>query len=76
MLLDSMRLPGCLTFEESAGLAKLFEKAGADFLHVRTAAFGSHMGGFFPDTFFIGADGHTGYGTIMDFEKDFPEILL
>ncbi|MGD0781066.1 MAG: FAD-dependent oxidoreductase [Dehalococcoidales bacterium] len=61
----------CLTFEESAGFAKLFEQAGAAYLHVRTAAIGNHIGGFFPDRFFIPVSGHTGYGTVMDWKKDF-----
>ena len=41
---------------------------------MRTAAFGSHIGGFFPDSYFIAEDGNTSYGTIMDFEKDFPRF--
>ena len=42
---------GCTSIEESAALAKLFEKAGADLLHVRSASFGDHAKGFFPDLY-------------------------
>ena len=41
----------CLTIDESSALAKLFEQAGADLIQVRSASFGDHAKGFFPDLY-------------------------
>ena len=42
----------CMTVEESQGLAKLIEAAGADAIQVRNHWLGHHVGGFLPDYLF------------------------
>jgi 2,4-dienoyl-CoA reductase (NADPH2) len=42
----------CLTVEDSRGAAKLFERAGADAVQVRSHWLGWHVGGFLPDVLF------------------------
>lgn len=65
----------CMTVEESSGLAKLFEQAGADFIHVRSGMFGSHLAGFFPDINFTTNSPDTGYGMPLDFKKYMPDFI-
>lgn len=42
----------CMTVEDSQGLAKLIEAAGADAIQVRNHWLGYHVGGFLPDYLF------------------------
>lgn len=66
----------CCGFDETVEFAKLFEAAGADYLHIRTGTFGNHYTGFFPDNMFLGEPGHTGYGTILNYGKGaFPGLI-
>jgi 2,4-dienoyl-CoA reductase-like NADH-dependent reductase (Old Yellow Enzyme family)/thioredoxin reductase len=65
----------CMTVEESAALAKLFEQAGADFIHVRSGMFGSHLAGFFPDLNFITNRSDSGYGIPLDFKRYIPDFI-
>ena len=64
----------CTTVEEACEFAKLFEKAGASCLHIRSQAYGHHCAGFMPDVLHIQEHGHTGYGTIMDYGKHFAGV--
>lgn len=66
---------GCTTLEEAIEFAKLFEKAGASSLHIRSEAYGHHCGGFMPDILHVPEHGHTGYGTIMDYGKHMSPLL-
>lgn len=69
------RNEGCTTIEEAVEFAKLFEKAGASCLHIRSEAYGHHCGGFMPDILHVPEHGHTGYGTVMDYGKHMPPVL-
>ncbi len=42
----------CMTVEDSRGLAKLLQEAGADAIQVRNQWLGYHVGGFLPDYLF------------------------
>jgi 2,4-dienoyl-CoA reductase (NADPH2) len=42
----------CLTHEESKGIARLLEQAGADAIQIRNHWLGYHVGGFLPDALF------------------------
>jgi 2,4-dienoyl-CoA reductase (NADPH2) len=42
----------CMTVEDSQGLARLLEAAGADAIQVRNSWLGYHVGGFLPDYLF------------------------
>ncbi|NQT30832.1 MAG: FAD-dependent oxidoreductase [Deltaproteobacteria bacterium] len=42
----------CITVEDSQGLARLFQEAGADAIQVRNQWLGYHVGGFLPDYLF------------------------
>lgn len=66
---------GCTTLEEAIEFAKLFEKAGASSLHIRSEIFGHHCGGFMPDVLHIPEHGHTGYGTVIDYNKHLAPVL-
>ena len=65
----------CMKPEEAVEFAKLFEAAGADSLQVRTAVFGNHAAGFFPDLMHIGAHGNTGVGTQVDYATHMAGII-
>jgi 2,4-dienoyl-CoA reductase-like NADH-dependent reductase (Old Yellow Enzyme family)/thioredoxin reductase len=56
-------------------LAKLFERHGASFIHVRSAAWGAHMLDIFPDVAFIHDEPDTGYGHPLKIEKFWPEFI-
>lgn len=66
---------GCTTLEEAIEFAKLFEKAGASSLHIRSEAYGHHCGGFMPDVFHIPEHGYTGYGTVIEYGKHMAPLL-
>ena len=59
------------TIEEGCEFAKLFEKAGADSLHLRLGPLGHHVAQFGADLYFIlnGIEGVTGFGTQYDFDR-------
>ena len=65
----------CSTIRETTEFAILFEKAGADLLHVRSHSIGNHLTGFFPEKYFMFGSPDTGYGQPMDFKKFYPEFV-
>lgn len=65
----------CTTVDEAIEFAKLFEKAGASSLHIRSEAYGHHCGGFMPDVLHIPDHGYTGYGSCIQYGKHMPEVL-
>lgn len=66
------------TIEESKELAKQFEAAGADALHVRLGPLGMHVCQFASDLYFsgYGIDGTTSYGTQFDFKRHWQGKLV
>ena len=65
----------CCTIEESIELVKLYEKAGADSIQVRSHAIGNHINGFFPDFYYMFGKADTGYGQDIDIKKYWPEFV-
>lgn len=65
----------CITTDEACEMAKLFEKAGASSLHIRSQAYGHHCAGFMPDVFHMFEHGDTGYGTTIDYSRHFDGLL-
>lgn len=59
------------TIEEGIGMAKLFEAAGCDSMHLRLGPLGNHPCQFGSDLYFLlnGVEGATGYGTQWDFSR-------
>lgn len=68
----------CSTVEEAKQIAKRFEEAGADSLHIRIGAIYLHICQFLPDLYFTGygIDGSTGYGTQFDFSRHYQGKLV
>lgn len=66
----------CTTIDEGCEFAKLFEKAGASSLHIRSQAYGHHCGGFMPDVLHYFEHGDTGYHSVIDYSKHFNGVLL
>jgi 2,4-dienoyl-CoA reductase-like NADH-dependent reductase (Old Yellow Enzyme family)/thioredoxin reductase len=66
------------TVEENLEMAKMFEAAGADSLHVRLGPFNNHPAEFSSDMYFTGygIDGTTGYGNQFDFSRHFEGKLI
>lgn len=66
------------TVEEGIAFAKLFEKAGADSMHLRLGPLGHHVAQFGADLYFIlnGVEGCTGFGTQYDFKKHWQGMLV
>ncbi|UWG95890.1 FAD-dependent oxidoreductase [Dehalobacter sp. DCM] len=66
------------TIEEGIGLAKLFEAAGCDAMHLRLGPLGNHPCQFGSDLYFIlnGIEGATGYGTQFDFTRHWQGQLI
>ena len=66
------------TVEEGVAMAKLFEAAGADSMHLRLGPLGNHPCQFGNDLYFIlnGIEGATGYGTQYDFSKHWQGKLI
>jgi 2,4-dienoyl-CoA reductase-like NADH-dependent reductase (Old Yellow Enzyme family) len=60
---------GCTSVAEAAAFAKLFEKAGADSLQIRSACFGHHASGFLYDSLHIGVPGNTGFQNQIDYSR-------
>lgn len=56
-------------------LAKLFVEHGADYIHVRSSAWGAHMLDIFPDVAFIHDEPDTGYGHRLDIATRWPEFI-
>lgn len=65
----------CISIEEGVEMAKLFEKAGASCLHVRSQLYGVHPAGFMPDILHYNEHGDTGYASVADYGKHFDGIL-
>jgi 2,4-dienoyl-CoA reductase-like NADH-dependent reductase (Old Yellow Enzyme family)/thioredoxin reductase len=64
-----------ISIDEGVEFAKLFEKAGASSLHVRSEMYGLHPAGFMPDIMHYDEHGETGYGSIVDYNKHFDGIV-
>lgn len=66
------------TVEENIEMAKLFEKSGADSLHLRLGPFNNHPAEFASDMYFsgYGINGTTGYGNLFDFSRHFQGKLI
>lgn len=66
------------TIEEGIGLAKLFEGAGCDSMHLRLGPLGNHPCQFGSDLYFLlnGIEGATGYGTQWDFSRHWQGQLI
>ncbi|ANE22756.1 tat (twin-arginine translocation) pathway signal sequence [Denitrobacterium detoxificans] len=66
------------TLEENIEMCKLFEKAGANSLHLRLGPFNNHPAEFASDMYFTGygIDGVTGYGNMFDFSRHFQGKLI
>jgi 2,4-dienoyl-CoA reductase-like NADH-dependent reductase (Old Yellow Enzyme family)/thioredoxin reductase len=66
------------TIEEGIGMAKLFEAAGCDAMHLRLGPLGNHPCQFGSDLYFIlnGIEGATGYGTQWDFSRHWDGQLI
>ena len=66
------------TIEEGIEFAKLFEKAGADSMHLRLGPLGHHVAQFGADLYFIlnGIEGVTGFGTQYDFDRHWEGKLI
>ena len=66
------------TIEEGIAAAKLFEKAGADSMHLRIGPLGHHVAQFAADLYFIlnGIEGATGFGTQYDFDQAFQGAVI
>lgn len=64
------------SIEEVREIAKIFEAAGADSLHLRQGPGGQHVAQFSPDLYFCarGLEGTTGYGTKFDFKQHFQGL--
>ena len=65
------------SIEEGIGLAKLFEAAGCDSMHLRLGPLGNHPCQFGSDLYFLlnGIEGATGYGTQWDFSRHWQGAL-
>ena len=66
------------SIEEGIGMAKLFEAAGCDSMHLRLGPIGNHPCQFGSDLYFLlnGIEGSTGYGTQWDFTRDWQGQLI
>lgn len=66
------------TVDEGIGLAKLFEAAGCDSMHLRLGPLGNHPCQFGSDLYFIlnGIEGATGFGTQWDFSRHWEGQLI
>lgn len=66
------------SYEEGIELAKEFEKAGADSMHLRIGPLGHHVAQFGSDLYFIlnGIEGATGFGTQYDFDQHWQGMMI
>jgi 2,4-dienoyl-CoA reductase-like NADH-dependent reductase (Old Yellow Enzyme family)/thioredoxin reductase len=66
------------TIEEGIGMAKYFEAAGCDSMHLRLGPLGNHPCQFGSDLYFLlnGFEGATGYGTQWDFSRHWQGQLI
>ena len=64
--------------EEGIGMAKHFEAAGADSMHLRLGPLANHPCQFGSDLYFLlnGVEGATGFGTQWDFSKHWAGQLI
>jgi 2,4-dienoyl-CoA reductase (NADPH2) len=65
----------CISIEEGIEFAKLFERAGADLLHVRSVTIGDHAKGFFPELFYLTGAANNSYGYDYDIKRFWPEFV-
>lgn len=65
----------CMTPEEAGIFAKIFEKAGADSLQIRSSSFGNHCAGFMPDIMHFGEKGNTGLGGVVDYSRHYHGMV-
>ncbi len=66
----------CTTVEEAIEFAKIFERAGADSIQVRSHSIGNHINGFFPEKYYMfGEKADTGYGRSIDLERFIPPLF-
>lgn len=65
----------CISIDEGVEFARLFEKAGASSLHVRSEMYGTHPAGFMPDLMHYNEHGDTGYASVADYDKHFDGIV-
>jgi 2,4-dienoyl-CoA reductase-like NADH-dependent reductase (Old Yellow Enzyme family)/thioredoxin reductase len=65
----------CNSIELQCELAKLYEAHGADYIHVRSAAYGTHYLDIFPDVHFMHGEPDTGYGQPAELDKFWPEFI-
>lgn len=66
----------CIHIDEGVEFAKLFEKAGASSLHVRSEMYGTHPAGFMPDVMHYNEHGDTGYQSVADYSKHFDGMII
>lgn len=66
---------GCTTVDEACEMARVFEAAGANSLHIRSEAYGHHCAGFMPDVFHMHEHGESGYGGVIDYGKHFGGLV-
>lgn len=65
----------CTSIDEGVEFAKLFEKAGASCLHIRSQLYGLHPGGFMPDVMHYCEHGDTGYASVVNYNRHFGGII-
>ena len=68
----------CTTLAEGIALAKKFEEAGADSMHLRLGPQGHHVAQFGSDLYWLlnGVEGVSGFGTQFDFKKHWEGLLI
>ncbi|MDR1422600.1 MAG: FAD-dependent oxidoreductase [Coriobacteriales bacterium] len=66
----------CTTVDEACEMGRLFEKAGANFLQIRSQLYGNHASGFLPDVLHYCEHGDTGYGTVIDYRRHLEGIVV
>jgi 2,4-dienoyl-CoA reductase-like NADH-dependent reductase (Old Yellow Enzyme family)/NADPH-dependent 2,4-dienoyl-CoA reductase/sulfur reductase-like enzyme len=66
----------CTTLDEACEMARLFEKAGASCLHIRSELYGHHCGGFMPDIMHYHEHGDTGYASVIDYGRHIDGALI
>lgn len=65
----------CISIEEGVEMGRLFEKAGASCLHIRSQLYGVHPAGFMPDILHYNEHGDTGYASVADYNKHFDGVI-
>lgn len=65
----------CISMDEGVEMAKIFERAGASCLHIRSQLYGVHPAGFMPDILHYNEHGDTGYASVADYGKHFDGVI-